>query len=62
MAPNLLDLPPGCAFAPRCPRAQPRCEQPPGLTTIAAPGTTATAHTVRCFFPGAAADLSRSAA
>lgn len=62
MAPNLLDLPPGCAFAPRCPRAQPQCQQPPGLTTIAAPSTTATAHTVRCFFPGAAADLFRSAA
>jgi len=64
MAPNLLDLPPGCAFAPRCPRAQARCQQPPELQTIAAPtgAATATAHTVRCFFPGAAADFSRSAA
>ncbi len=62
MAPNLLDLPPGCAFAPRCPRAQPQCQQPPGVTTVAAPRATATAHTVRCFFPSAAAELSRSAA
>jgi len=23
--PSLLALPPGCAFAPRCPRASPRC-------------------------------------
>ena len=29
-APALLDLPPGCAFAPRCPRASDRCAtQPP---------------------------------
>ena len=70
MAPNLLDLPPGCAFAPRCTRAQARCQQPPALQTIAPPlsqAATTTAHTVRCFFPGAAApeaaaDLSRSAA
>ena len=29
--PDLVDLPPGCAFAPRCPAAQARCrlEQPP---------------------------------
>jgi oligopeptide transport system ATP-binding protein len=25
--PILIDLPPGCAFAPRCPKAQPRCRQ-----------------------------------
>ncbi|MCD2511908.1 ABC transporter ATP-binding protein [Comamonas endophytica] len=63
MAPNLLDLPPGCAFAPRCPRAQPRCQEPPALEPVAAAGdTTATVHTVRCFFPGAAPELSRSAA
>jgi oligopeptide transport system ATP-binding protein len=25
--PNLIDLPPGCPFAPRCRKAQPRCRQ-----------------------------------
>jgi oligopeptide/dipeptide ABC transporter ATP-binding protein len=25
--PNLADLPPGCAFAPRCPRAEDRCRE-----------------------------------
>ncbi|MET1116291.1 MAG: ABC transporter ATP-binding protein [Comamonas sp.] len=64
MAPNLLDLPPGCAFAPRCPRAQPRCEQPPALEPVAGADVAAsgTVHTVRCFFPGPAPELSRSAA
>ena len=28
-APTLVDLPAGCAFAPRCARAFPRCRQPP---------------------------------
>ncbi|MFB9886719.1 oligopeptide/dipeptide ABC transporter ATP-binding protein [Balneatrix alpica] len=27
--PNLLQLPPGCAFAPRCPQALPQCHQHP---------------------------------
>jgi peptide/nickel transport system ATP-binding protein len=27
--PSLLDLPPGCAFAPRCPRASPACQTAP---------------------------------
>jgi oligopeptide/dipeptide ABC transporter ATP-binding protein len=29
--PSLLDLPPGCAFRPRCPHAFSRCPQLPGL-------------------------------
>ena len=29
MTPSLLNLPPGCAFAPRCPRADAACEQEP---------------------------------
>jgi oligopeptide/dipeptide ABC transporter ATP-binding protein len=33
--PSLLDLPPGCAFAPRCPHAFERCSQPPELETRA---------------------------
>ena len=28
-APSLADLPPGCAFAPRCPKAGPACNTPP---------------------------------
>ncbi len=33
--PDLSDMPPGCAFAPRCPRAVPACtEQIPELTEI----------------------------
>ncbi|AUH00810.1 ABC transporter ATP-binding protein [Pectobacteriaceae bacterium CE70] len=30
--PNLLRLPKGCPFQPRCPYAQERCNQPPALT------------------------------
>ena len=45
MAPSLSGRVPGCAFAPRCGRATPRCvdEQPP-VTTI--PG-----RAFRCFVP-----------
>jgi oligopeptide transport system ATP-binding protein len=33
--PNLLNLPPGCAFAPRCPHVMPICrEQAPPLETV----------------------------
>jgi oligopeptide transport system ATP-binding protein len=43
--PRPQDMPPGCAFAPRCPRAAPRCwaEQPALLAT----GT----RTAACHFP-----------
>ncbi|WFE42672.1 ABC transporter ATP-binding protein [Micromonospora sp. WMMD998] len=46
--PSPLDLPPGCAFWPRCPvRADPRCEHElPPLTPVGA------GHTVRTFYPG----------
>ena len=51
MAPALLAMPAGCAFASRCARAQAACTAlPPLLPLVAQP-----AHTVRCFFPGAAA-------
>jgi len=31
MTPSLLNLPPGCAFTARCPRAEPHCEAPPPM-------------------------------
>ena len=34
MMPNLIDLPPGCAFAPRCPHAVEACGQPQKLIEI----------------------------
>ncbi|GAB3077637.1 ABC transporter ATP-binding protein [Micromonospora schwarzwaldensis] len=46
--PSPLDLPPGCAFWPRCPvRADARCEHElPPLTPVG------DGHTVRTFYPG----------
>ncbi|MER5609012.1 ABC transporter ATP-binding protein [Micromonospora tulbaghiae] len=48
--PSPLDLPPGCAFWPRCPvRADPRCEHElPPLTPVGE------GHTVRTFYRGEA--------
>ncbi|MCU1430876.1 MAG: oligopeptide/dipeptide transporter, ATP-binding protein [Actinomycetia bacterium] len=45
--PDLVNPPPGCKFAPRCPYAQARClvEEPP-LDDSATPG-----HAFRCFYP-----------
>ncbi|CAK7010333.1 ABC transporter ATP-binding protein [Pseudomonas sp. S 311-6] len=57
MAPNLLDLPPGCAFAPRCPRANATCTTPPPIVTAAPAHAGAQAHTVRCYFPGRSPDM-----
>ncbi|MCF5540698.1 ABC transporter ATP-binding protein, partial [Pseudomonas syringae] len=51
MAPDLLSMPAGCAFAARCSRAAEMCAQDPEPREIL-PG-----HTVRCFYPGAAADV-----
>ncbi|MFC0408011.1 ABC transporter ATP-binding protein [Roseomonas elaeocarpi] len=45
MSPNVLHLPPGCAFRARCPRAQPKCQEFP-LLDEKLPGRWA-----RCFFP-----------
>jgi peptide/nickel transport system ATP-binding protein len=44
MTPALLDLPPGCAFRSRCPRAAPACTEYPELTTR-------NNRVVRCFYP-----------
>ncbi len=44
--PRLTRLPPGCAYAPRCPRAEDRCRQVmPDLVRLR------TGHEVRCHFP-----------
>nr|PZN44476.1 MAG: methionine ABC transporter ATP-binding protein [Pseudomonadota bacterium] len=45
MTPSLANLPPGCAFAPRCPRADAACTTPPGVTRAG------DARAFRCFHP-----------
>ncbi|MCI0756421.1 ABC transporter ATP-binding protein [Teichococcus vastitatis] len=45
MTPSLLNLPVGCAFRTRCPKAQDKCQQDPPLGELL-PGRRA-----RCFFP-----------
>lgn len=57
--PALANLPPGCAFAPRCPRAQPKCAEPPQLLPVRC--ANGSEHPVRCFFPGPAAPASMEA-
>jgi len=46
MAPSLLSMPEGCAFHPRCPRADTQCLVEPGPTVPADPD-----HRVRCCHP-----------
>ena len=46
MTPNLLAMPPGCAFAARCPRVSEACVQAPAITSPQA------LRQVRCFHPG----------
>jgi peptide/nickel transport system ATP-binding protein len=48
MTPSLIDLPPGCAFRERCPRATPACAQAPMMRTI---GALAQGRAVRCHHP-----------
>ncbi len=43
LPPSLLSPPPGCPFAPRCPRAEPRCAVEVPETRVLGPG-----HEVRC--------------
>ncbi len=45
--PDLVDPPPGCKFAPRCPYAQDKCvQEEPALVDAEVPG-----HAFRCHFP-----------
>ena len=44
--PNLVNLPPGCPFAPRCRKAQPRCRAERPLLENVAPN-----QKVACFYP-----------
>jgi peptide/nickel transport system ATP-binding protein/oligopeptide transport system ATP-binding protein len=46
MVPNLLHLPEGCHFRPRCQYAQDKCREVPPVLTEVAP-----AHRVRCWYP-----------
>ena len=46
MTPSLLNLPPGCSFHPRCPRADEVCLAEPAIAEPAGTG-----HSVRCFYP-----------
>ena len=50
--PDLATLPPGCAFAPRCTHAQPRClsESPP------LGGSDGDGHSFACFYPAGTAE------
>ncbi len=45
MTPSLLKLPPGCKFAPRCPRADTACDPEPPLSQVE------TERKVRCVHP-----------
>lgn len=46
MAPSLIDLPPGCAFRPRCPYATAECAVAPAMRDHGAIG-----QSLRCFHP-----------
>ena len=51
MAPNMANLPEGCAFAPRCPRASDSCRVTAPQITGAGPG-----RSLRCHHPGVTAE------
>jgi oligopeptide/dipeptide ABC transporter ATP-binding protein len=52
--PNLLRMPPGCAFAPRCPYRMPICDEPVPLFDFGA------GHVARCFLYDPRADAQRT--
>lgn len=50
IVPNLMKLPEGCRFCPRCEKAMPRCfEEEPQLYKMASDDNNAGDHYVRCF-------------
>ncbi|WP_399681905.1 ABC transporter ATP-binding protein [Xenophilus sp.] len=52
MTPSLLHLPPGCAFHPRCGRADARCREAPGVTSAGpADAAPADVRRLRCWHP-----------
>jgi peptide/nickel transport system ATP-binding protein len=59
MAPQLLNMPAGCAFAPRCSRADGACAVRPALLPVAggAGASEGNVHRVRCVHPGVAVPL-----
>ncbi|WCM91043.1 ABC transporter ATP-binding protein [Acidovorax sp. NCPPB 2350] len=59
MAPNLLQMPQGCAFAARCDRASAACAARPETTR---PRPEAPQHEVRCFHPGPGPAVAREVA
>jgi len=54
--PNLLHLPPGCAFAPRCPYAGPRCHRERPVLREVAPG-----RKVSCWLTGEGKETAQTA-
>jgi peptide/nickel transport system ATP-binding protein len=55
--PPLGQLPPGCPFAPRCPKRFEPCDQAvPGVTIIEVQGPRSDPHTARCYLYGAAVE------
>jgi peptide/nickel transport system ATP-binding protein len=61
--PSLLNLPPGCPFAPRCPIAEPLCrEREPALLQIGGGGHAAACHFTDRLAEIKAADLFRPTA
>jgi oligopeptide/dipeptide ABC transporter ATP-binding protein len=50
MVPNLMRLPKGCRFCPRCEKAIPKCfEQEPPLYKVVSDEENSKDHYVRCF-------------
>ncbi|WP_231907907.1 ABC transporter ATP-binding protein [Cupriavidus sp. USMAHM13] len=52
MTPDLLALPPGCAFAARCPRASAACARQPELEAAGPAAAQGALRQVRCFHAG----------